>query len=107
MDRGLRRTHDRTDCEARLMVASKFRRNDDSEGWIVRWFRKIEKELRELRAAKTLDAATIGNDGLKIKGNGGIQLIAPDGTVICEVLGDASNPDPDGNPQPMFRLYRN
>ena len=92
----------------------KFRGLDSEPGWINRKFRDIERQLRELRAAKSLAASTIGEGGLTVKSGGGItitdggtfQLRAADGTVIFEVISNANNPDPSGNPQPTIRIKR-
>lgn len=89
------------------MGGRKFRGFDDALGWINREFADIRRELRELRAARSLESSSIGKGGLTVTGEGGIRMIAPDGTVIFEVFCNPNNPDPEGNPQPTLRVFRN
>lgn len=48
--------------------------SDSSPGWINREIREIKRELRELRAAKGLAAATVGEGGITIKGGGNLTI---------------------------------
>jgi hypothetical protein len=48
----------------------KARHSDTTPAWIARRFAKIEKQLREMAAAKKLQAATIGKGGVTIKDGG-------------------------------------
>ncbi|HET6816894.1 MAG TPA: hypothetical protein VFH66_06670 [Mycobacteriales bacterium] len=89
------------------MPRRKFRGADDDLGWINREITDLKRQIRELRSAKTLQAAEIGKGGLTVKGTGGIKMVAPDGTVIFEVFCNSDNPDPAGNAQPSFRIFRN
>jgi len=46
------------------------RHSDSGSGWIKREFAKIRKQMREDRAAKNLQAATIGKGGVTVKDGG-------------------------------------
>ncbi len=50
------------------------RHSDSNVGWIKREFAAIKKQMREDRAAKKLQAATIGKGGLTVKGGGDITV---------------------------------
>lgn len=55
------------------------RHTDATPGWIKRRFAKIEKQMREDRAAKKLQAATIGKGGLRITEGGSFSAVYPNG----------------------------
>ena len=92
----------------------KFRGIDATPGRVNRIIRDRDRQAREQRAAKGLESSTIGAGGLSVEDGGGIfitdggtfQLRAADGTVIFEVVSNAGNPDPSGNPQPTIRIKR-
>lgn len=89
------------------MGGRKFRGADDSPGWINRELADLRREIRELRAARSLESSEILKGGLLIKGEGGVKMAAPDGTVIFEASCNPYNPDPDGKPQPSVFFSRN
>lgn len=69
---------------------------------------KLEAEVRRMRSSSSfLENATIGRGGLTVKGEGGVRMVAPDGTVIFAVTCNPNSPDPDGNPQPSVFIFRN
>lgn len=88
------------------MAGRKFRGVDDDYGWINRRFADLERQLRELRAVRSLEGSSIGRGGLTVMGSGGIKLVDDDGNVMFEFHGDPNIPDPDGKPQPRLVVNR-
>ncbi|GAA0627382.1 hypothetical protein HPO96_37015 [Kribbella sandramycini] len=74
---------------------------------VMRRLQDLEREVRELRAARRLEASTIGRGGITIKG-GAIILQDTDGREIARMgIREDIPPEPDGDPQPGFILRRN
>lgn len=48
---------------------------------LIRMYKELQREFREFRAARRLEAATIGSGGLTITSGGYIKVIAADGTT--------------------------
>ncbi len=57
-----------------------------SQGDIMRRLAMLEDEVRQLRAARRLESATIGDGGLRIKG--GTITVQNDGSIVVEDGGD-------------------
>lgn len=69
---------------------------------------KLKREVARMKSSSSfLENATIGRGGLLVRGEGGVRMVAPDGTVIFAVACDSRTPDPDGNAQPSVFFYRN
>lgn len=62
------------------------RRLDADEGWINRKFADLQRQLNELRAAKRLQAATIGKGGLTVKDGGNITILDGAGVEVWSAL---------------------
>lgn len=60
------------------MAGRKFRGLDDKPGWINRELADIRRELREQRAAKTLQSAAIGKGGIIVDGGHLVALYPPE-----------------------------
>jgi hypothetical protein len=74
---------------------------------LVRRIEALERELQETRAARRLEAATIGRGGITIKG-GAIILEDNQGREIGRMgIREDLLPQPDGQRQPGFILRRN
>lgn len=74
---------------------------------IIRRLQDLEREVRELRAGRRMEAATIGKGGITIKG-GAIILQDADGHEIGRMGAREDIPHaPDGSTQPGFILRRN
>lgn len=82
-------------------------RTPPGENGVMERLQALEREVQELRAARRLEASTIGKGGITVKG-GAIILQRPDGTEIAR-LGARSDllPEPGGQPQSGFILRRN
>ncbi|MGZ0151869.1 hypothetical protein ACXJJ3_32755 [Kribbella sp. WER1] len=78
--------------------------NDDA---IIRRIQSLEAEVRELRAARRLEASTIGRGGITVQG-GAIILRDANGNEIAR-MGAREDllPSPSGDVQPGFILRRN
>ncbi len=72
-------------------------------GWIKRKFASIDKQLRELSAAKKLQASTIGKGGLTVKDGGQIKTLYPNGKDGIRMGTRYEGPDPVGT---FFQLVR-
>lgn len=63
-------------------MARGIRRTNTDPGWIGRRFRRIERELQELRSAKNLQAASVGAGGVTVRDGGDFQILDADGNVV-------------------------
>lgn len=74
---------------------------------LVRRIEALERELQQSRAARRLEAATIGRGGITVQG-GAIILKDSDGNEIARMgAREDLGPEPDGDTQPGFILRRN
>lgn len=74
---------------------------------LIRRIEQLERDAQEARAARRLEAATIGRGGIVVQG-GAIILRDAAGNEIARmgIRADLA-PEPDGDPQPGFILRRN
>lgn len=74
---------------------------------LIRRLEQLERDVREMRAARRLEAATIGQGGVTIKG-GRLVVLDHDGNELAS-LGriDYLPTGPDGEPQAGLSLFRN
>lgn len=79
---------------------------DKDDQWLRRTLRDLQRQIDEVRRARSLENASISNGGLTVKGGGGIRLKAPDGTPIFVMHSNPDNPRPDGTPQPEVIIRR-
>lgn len=74
---------------------------------VMRRLQDLEREVRELRAGRRLEASTIGRGGITVQG-GAIILKDAEGNEIARLgIRDDIPAEPDGDPQPGFILRRN
>lgn len=59
------------------------RHSDSAQGWIKREFKEIRRQMREDRAARKLQAATIGKGGITVKDGGAIKTEYTNGTTAA------------------------
>jgi hypothetical protein len=68
----------------------------------------LQRELRELRAARPLESATVGAGGLGISQGGRLYMATPAGPRMLDVgpITDPTWNNPDGTPQQAFFMRR-
>ncbi|HEX5542461.1 MAG TPA: hypothetical protein VFX60_13020 [Micromonospora sp.] len=71
------------------MVSRAEQAETDALAALVRDVQRLKRELRELRAARRLESATIGQGGITIKDGGSLRIVDEDGNVIAR-FGDLS-----------------
>lgn len=75
---------------------------------VSRRLQALENEVRELRAARRLEAASIGEGGLSIRDGGRLAMLTPGGVRMVDI-GKIDSPQFnhfDGSPQQAFVLKR-
>lgn len=75
--------------------------------WLLRRLADIERDLTELRAAKSAQATTIGTGGITVTGSGAVEVYSADGTRKVSILDSAVRLYPDlvNTPSRYFYIY--
>jgi hypothetical protein len=77
---------------------------DDS--WVARQFADLQRQITELRAAQTLNAATIGSGGLTINQDGSLQVVDQASGRQVVYIGETVIPDGSGRRQMVAYFTR-
>lgn len=76
------------------------------ESWLVRKVQELEQTVQQLRAARTLEASSIGAGGLQVVDGGSVTVIDPTTGNKVMYVGDRLIPDGSGRHQMAFMTWR-